>query len=85
MNPNIYLLVASLFLLSCSNSNTPFCSCIEAGNQLNVAMKDVYTKDITSSEKKNIERLKKEQEKLCSEYKYMDGAKMLELKKECEE
>jgi hypothetical protein len=84
MNPNIYLLVASLFLLSCSNSNTPFCSCIEAGNQLNVAMEGVYTKDITSSEKKNIERLKKEQEKLCSEYKYMDGTKMLELKKDCD-
>ncbi len=84
MNPNIYLMVASLFLLSCSNSKTPFCSCIEAGNQLNDAMTKVYTKDVTLSEKKNIEKLKKEQEQLCSEFQFMDGAQMLELQKKCE-
>jgi hypothetical protein len=47
-------------------------------------MKDIYTKDVSASEKANIEKLKKEQEKLCADYKYMDGAQMLELQKECE-
>ena len=78
-----FLLTTLLYLTSCSESKTPFCSCIEAGNQLNIALKDVYTKDITSSEKNNIEKLKKEQDKLCADYKYMDGAQMLELQKEC--
>ena len=79
-----FLLTTLLYFSSCSESKTPFCSCIEAGNRLNVALKDVYTKDITSSEKNNIEKLKKDQDKLCADYKYMDGAQMLELQKECD-
>jgi hypothetical protein len=84
MHLRFFLFTSLLYLTSCSDSQTPFCSCIEAGNRLNVALKDVYTKDITSSEKSNIEKLKKEQDTLCADYKYMDGAQMLELQKECD-
>jgi hypothetical protein len=80
----VFLTTTLIYLTSCSESKTPFCSCIDSGNQLNIAMKDIYTKDVSASEKANIEKLKKEQEKLCADYKYMDGAQMLELQKECE-
>ncbi len=83
MHLRLFLFTSLLYLTSCSDSQTPFCSCIEAGNRLNIALKDVYTKDNTYSEKNNIEKLKKEQDKLCADYKFMDGAKMLELQKEC--
>ena len=84
MLKTVFIIAIGLTFISCSKSKTPFCSCMEAGDKLNDAMKDVYNKDVSASEKKNIENLKIEQEKLCFEFQIMDGAKMLELQKECE-
>jgi hypothetical protein len=74
----------SLILVSCSHTPTPFCSCMEAGRTLNEAMIKVEKTEINAAVKAEIEKLKKEQLALCEDFQFMDGSKMLELQKECE-
>jgi hypothetical protein len=40
--------------------------------------------EINATVKSEIEKLKKEQKALCEDFQFMDGSKMLELQKECE-
>jgi hypothetical protein len=57
---------------------------MEAGKNLNEALIKVEKSGINASVKSEIEKLKKEQLLLCEDFQFMDGSKMLELKKECD-
>ena len=78
------LFILSLIIVSCSHTPTPFCSCMEAGKNLNEALIKVEKSGINTSVKSEIEKLKKEQLLLCEDFQFMGGSKMLELKKECD-
>ncbi len=77
-----------LFILTACGSSevTPFCKCMEAGNQLNEYAAEVLkNQEVDETVEKKMAELKQTKKKLCKSYETMGGAKMLELKAECTE
>jgi hypothetical protein len=72
------------FLLSCSQTDTQFCECLDAGKKFNSALMRSSEKGYPTKDKLELERLKKAQEAACLNYQNMDGPAMLELMAECE-
>ncbi len=81
-------LVPLLFILAAcgSGEKTPFCKCMEAGNELNEYSSKILEKsEIDSKAESKMKELKATKKKLCKEYEMMSGAEMLELKRACTE
>ena len=81
-------LIPLLFVLAAcgSGEKTPFCKCMEAGDELNSHSADILEKsEISSKEESKMTELKATKKKLCKEYQTMGGAEMLELREDCDE
>lgn len=75
-----------LFVLAAcgSGEKTPFCKCMEAGDELNSYSSEILKKsEIDSKEEAKMTELKATKKKLCKDYETMGGEEMLELKKAC--
>ena len=77
-----------LFLLAAcgSGEKTPFCKCMEAGDELNAYSSQLLEKaEISKEDESKMAELKATKEELCKEYKMMSGAEMLKLREDCAE
>ncbi len=76
-----------LFMLSLSacSSNTEICSCLESGKKLEKFSSELLQREATAKDLQKMKKLKSDQEKKCTDFQTMDGAKMLELKEACGE
>lgn len=77
-----------LFVLAAcgSGEKTPFCKCMEAGDELNAYSAEVLDKsEITEKDQSKMKELRATKDKLCKDYKTMGGAEMLELREDCTE
>jgi hypothetical protein len=77
-----------LFVLAAcgSGEKTPFCKCIEAGDELNSYSAEILGKsEIDTQAETKMTALKAKKKELCKDYETMSGAEMLELKKACGE
>lgn len=74
-------------LVACgSGETTPFCKCMEAGNELNEYAAEVLNnQEVDDAVEKKMAELKQTKKKLCKSYETMGGPEMLELKRECTE
>jgi hypothetical protein len=74
-------------LVACGSAETtPFCKCMEAGNELNEYAAEVLkNQEIDAAVEKKMVALKQAKKRLCKSYETMGGSKMLELKRECTE
>jgi hypothetical protein len=79
--------LAYLFMLSLSacSSNTEICSCLESGKKLEKFSSELLQREATAKDLQKMKKLKSDQEKKCTDFQTMDGAKMLELKEACGE
>ena len=69
-----------------SGEKTPFCKCMEAGNELNEYSAEILEKsEIDANAESKMKELKATKKKLCKEYEMMSGPDMLELKRSCTE
>jgi hypothetical protein len=73
----------SLFLLSCSSNDDSICDCLSAGKNLQSFSSTLLQREATQKDAIQLKKLKKIQSQKCKEFQRMDGAKMLELKEEC--
>ena len=75
-----------LFILAACGSGvkTPFCKCMEAGNELNEYSAKILEKsEIDATAETKMKELNATKKKLCKDYEMMSGAEMLELKRAC--
>lgn len=73
-----------LILFSCSSKDQQFCDCMKAGEELNDFSSTLFKKVITPELHKKMMDLKEKKNTACKNYQTMSGAKMMELKAECE-
>jgi Leu/Phe-tRNA-protein transferase len=73
-----------LILASCSSNDTAICDCLSSGEKLEKFSAEMLTREATTADLSKMKKLKGEQMKKCKEFQTMDGAKMLELKEECQ-
>ena len=86
--PMMKRLVPLLFILAAcgSGEKTPFCKCMEAGNELNEYSAEILAKsEIDTEAESKMKELKATKKKLCKDYQIMSGPEMLELKRACTE
>ncbi|MCJ8290344.1 MAG: hypothetical protein HRT58_11825 [Crocinitomicaceae bacterium] len=77
-----------LFVLAAcgSGEKTPFCKCMEAGNELNEFSAEILAKsEIDKAAQTKMKELRSTKKELCKEYEMMGKAEMLELKRACTE
>jgi hypothetical protein len=76
-----------LVLAACgSGEKTPFCKCMEAGDELNAYSAEILDQDeIDQDAESKMSELKAKKDKLCKDYETMGGAEMLELREACTE
>lgn len=76
-----------LVITACSSGEkTPFCKCLEAGNEFNAySAKIINQAEIDDNSAAKMKELKANQKKLCKDYETTSGPEMLELKKACAE
>lgn len=77
-----------LFVLAAcgSGEKTPFCKCMEAGDELNAYSAGILDKsEITEEEESKMNELKATKDKLCKDYETMSGEEMLKLREDCTE
>jgi len=81
--------LAPLFfvLAACgSGEKTPFCKCMEAGDELNAYSAEILDQsEIDQEAESKMKELKASKDELCKDYKNMSGAEMLELREDCTE
>ena len=69
-----------------SGEKTPFCKCMEAGDELNAYSAEILDKsEIDEETESKMSKLKATKDKLCKDYENMSGAEMLELREDCTE
>jgi hypothetical protein len=76
-----------LFVLAaCSGEKTPFCKCMEAGDELNAYSAEILDQSqIDEKVESKMNELKATKEELCKDYETMGGAEMLKLREDCAE
>ena len=76
-----------LVLAACgSGEKTPFCKCMEAGDELNAYSAEILDQsEIDEDTESRMNDLKAKKEELCKDYETMGGAEMLELREACTE
>ena len=81
----VKLVIPVLFLVVACSGSTPFCDCIQKGEELNQLTERTLSEGVISAEEANqIKQLKSEKDNLCKEYQTMSGQEMLKLKQACE-
>jgi hypothetical protein len=70
-------------LNACSNKDEKFCECLKASEAFESVNRKVLSGNRDEKTLKEATSLKKEKEKVCEDYLYMDGPTMLEKKKAC--
>ncbi|MDG1333314.1 MAG: hypothetical protein P8P74_13345 [Crocinitomicaceae bacterium] len=80
-------LIPLLFVLAaCSSEKTPFCKCMEAGDEFSAYSADVLNQpEIDEETETKMNELKAKEKELCKDYETMGGAEMLELREDCTE
>jgi len=81
-------LIPLLFVLAAcgSGEKTPFCQCMEAGDELNEFSATILDKtEIDEKSEAKMNELKAKKDKLCKDYETMGGAEMLKLREDCAE
>ncbi|MFK7787165.1 MAG: hypothetical protein AB8B56_18735 [Crocinitomicaceae bacterium] len=69
-----------------SGEKTPFCKCMEAGDELNAYSAEILDQsEIDGKTESKMQELKASKDELCKDYETMGGAEMLELREDCTE
>jgi hypothetical protein len=76
-------IVVVFALTSCGGKDEKFCKCLEVSETLNTMSNDALTKEVSDKSAKEMKAIKAKKKELCSDYEYMGGPEMLELKEAC--
>jgi hypothetical protein len=79
----VFILV--MVLSSCSQKDSQFCECMEAGKELNEFAQTLWEKNVTKADADKQKQLKEAQTEACKNYQTMDGTEMLKRKEACED
>lgn len=82
----IKILIPFILLTACgTNTDSSICDCLKAGDKLNNLSSELLTREVTKEDEVKMKELKSAKNEKCKDFQSMDGKKMIELKKECEE
>jgi hypothetical protein len=83
MKKIMILFMGIVLLNACSSKDEKFCECLKASEAFESVNRKVLAGKRDDRTLKEAISLKKEKEKVCEDYLYMDGQTMLEKKKDC--
>lgn len=78
------LILLSLLLTACSNTDEQFCKCMAISEEFNGASVELLTGEESTMTSKERLALKKKKDEACKDYVSTPGDELKELKKGCE-
>lgn len=84
MKKLVYVLGVSFVLFSCAEAEDKLCNCIKVGDELNEKTHEIITNGATEKSANELKALRKKQDKICKEFKNMNGAELMKRKETCE-
>lgn len=74
-----------LLLSACAEKDEQFCTCLDAGEALNVYSNDLLTETVETNNvsANKLNELKRAKKEACADYEMMSGVDMIERQKEC--